>query len=360
MPAKSATTFNWYTHTEYWPALRAKIDKLRKGDRMLLATMTFQPDEPEIALTLKSLYAAAGRGVYTALAVDAHDFMIKDSKSSSALGPLWYAQELPKRLSGPFAVRLQALQTLQQKPTGRYTILNLPQRRFTLPIAGRSHIKLAIVNDEIFIGGCNMQGTNNIDAMVSWNDPKTADWLYITMQASMQAQSVKQAVHEQDQSLKIDPQTTLFVDAGVPKQSAILHSALQLIDAAREFVIITCQYFPNSVTAQALKRAHARGVKVRIVFPHPSMHGYVGGAGQQINMFRESLRVPKGFFTEMLPRGGDTLHAKLLITDTGTMIGSHNYVAAGVLLGTAEIALLSRDKDFAKQALKTLKRAGIS
>jgi hypothetical protein len=77
-------------------------------------------------------------------------------------------------------------------------------------------------------------------------------------------------------------------------------------------------------------------------------------------MFRESLRVPKGFFTEMLPRGGDTLHAKLLITDTGTMIGSHNYVAAGVLLGTAEIALLSRDKDFAKQALKTLKRAGIS
>ena len=39
---------------------------------------------------------------------------------------------------------------------------------------------------------------------------------------------------------------------------------MQLIDEARERVLITCQYFPNDVTAAHLQAAYERGVKVEI------------------------------------------------------------------------------------------------
>jgi hypothetical protein len=48
-----------------------------------------------------------------------------------------------------------------------------------------------------------------------------------------------------------------------------------------------------------------------------------------------------------LPR----LHAKLLATEQGAMIGSHNYVVQGVTLGTAEAAILRNDPQFSKQAI---------
>jgi hypothetical protein len=45
---------------------------------------------------------------------------------------------------------------------------------------------------------------------------------------------------------------------------------------------------------------------------------------------------------------------KLIACDKGFMIGSHNYVRAGVSLGTAEIALKSPDALLAREAVKTL------
>jgi hypothetical protein len=74
-------------------------------------------------------------------------------------------------------------------------------------------------------------------------------------------------------------------------------------------------------------------------------------------MFRESLRVPSHFFEGMIAKKNTMLHAKLLATDAGAMIGSHNYVRAGVALGTAEIALLSYNSSFTSQALAAFERA---
>ena len=52
----------------------------------------------------------------------------------------------------------------------------------------------------------------------------------------------------------------------------------------------------------------------------------------------------------MLSASAPKLHAKLLATDQGVMIGSHNYVKFGVSVGTAEITLKSSDPQLAVQA----------
>ena len=47
----------------------------------------------------------------------------------------------------------------------------------------------------------------------------------------------------------------VLIDAGVPGQSTIFENALELIDGAQEWLLLTCQFFPNSVTAAMTARA---------------------------------------------------------------------------------------------------------
>jgi phosphatidylserine/phosphatidylglycerophosphate/cardiolipin synthase-like enzyme len=136
----------------------------------------------------------------------------------------------------------------------------------------------------------------------------------------------------------------------------IFNEALRLIDSAQEWLVITCQFFPNSITAQHLKQAAARGVKLEVIFSHPKHHGVIGGLGQQFSILRERSRVPKELFENALSRKDLMLHAKLIACDQGLMLGSHNYVNAGVVLGTAEIAFKSSEAKLARQAVQALHR----
>jgi cardiolipin synthase len=306
---------------------------------------------------MKELTAVAQRGVETTLLVDAQTFLIKNRVLNEWPGPLWPATKLPKRLRGPYAYRLSCLEQLANTEHGSYRIINLPTRRFRLPVAGRSHLKLAIVDDQVFLGGCNLQGTKSIDLMVGLKDKELADWLYTLLKRVQAKGNVHAAMANQDIRRPVDENTNLLIDAGTKGQSVILDSAIDLIDSAKQWVLITCQFFPNGITAAALLRAKARGVKVEIIFSHPTIHGPIGSMFHRGNMLRERLRVPADFFEGMLAKEDAKLHAKLLASDQGTMIGSHNYVKAGVSLGTAEIALLSRDPAFTAQALASLERA---
>jgi cardiolipin synthase len=293
----------------------------------------------------------------TTLLVDAHAFLIKSKVTDAVPGPLWFARKLSDHLPEPYGYRLQSLRSLGNQSSGEYAIINPPSRRFRLPIAGRSHIKLAVIDNTIFIGGYNLQSPVHIDMMVSLTDKNLADWLYNLFKKVQADKQVWRVLAGRDLSRQVDGDTQLLIDAGKPNQSIVLKSAIDLIDEAKEWILITCQFFPNSQTAAALTRAHKRGVKVEIIFSHPNMHGFVGSVAHRANMLRERLRVPNHFFDGMLAKTNTMLHAKLLATDCGTMIGSHNFVQAGVHLGTAEIALYSRNSNFTSQALAALERA---
>ncbi|PJE65256.1 hypothetical protein COU91_02620 [Candidatus Saccharibacteria bacterium CG10_big_fil_rev_8_21_14_0_10_47_8] len=347
----SAQSFSFYDKVGYFRELVRRISVTVKGDRVMLVTMSFKTSIPEVNAIMEELYTAARRGVNVTFCVDANAFL---AGSHATPGPLFFSTKLPKRLPSNYRAKYEALEKLKSSG-GHYAIINRPSRPFSRPFAGRSHIKMAIINNYIYIGGCNINDINHLDIMLGWNDKLTADFLYRFTNKIVSAQSTELIMHGRDLTYILDPNTVIMMDSGKQRQSLIFERAMELIDEAQESVMIACQYFPNSVTAKHLIKAHKRGVKVTIIYNHPSKHGILHSALQHLVVLRERSRTPPALFKEQLPKSTPFLHAKLVATEKAAIIGSHNYVTAGVNFGTAEIALLRHDAEFARQAVSALK-----
>jgi phosphatidylserine/phosphatidylglycerophosphate/cardiolipin synthase-like enzyme len=352
-PQKSPA-FQFITNREYFDELIVSLRATKRGDRVLLMSMLLEPTEPEIAVIMREMEHAASRGVRVSLAVDAHSFLV--NAPTHMPGPLWARRSLPKNVPKIFRHKLRILESINNYPTGNADIINLPRSSVSVPIAGRSHIKTAIINDRIFLGGCNLGFTHFIDVMISWHDRQSADSLYQILLDIIGSKHSGRAMSWHDKNVSVTQNASIFIDSGRRGQSEIFKEALALIDSARDWLIITGQYFPNAVTAGHLLKAAKRGVKVEVIYSHPKHQGLIGGLGQQVSILRERTRLPKVLFENALSRNDPMLHAKLIASDAGVMIGSHNYVRAGVMLGTAEIALKSSDEKLAREAVKTLRR----
>lgn len=350
----TSSDFTFYTSADYWQELLRQLAGVRRGDRVAMMVMSFDPAEPITALVMHELLAAAERGAEVRLSIDAYNFLFHPA--AQAFGPTWWRAADQRRMPRALKARLDALAALNAKPSGHGTIINKPQRALTNPTGGRSHIKYTVINNRVFVGGCNLRHTTWLDLMVSWQDARLAGYLYNLITQLEAAPDIQAILGEADQRLQIDARTALLLDVGKKGQSLILAEALALIDSAEERLVMTCQYFPNSITMQRIAAARRRGVDVQVIYGHPSKQGLVGSAGQRLNMLRERLRVPPELFKRRLPKDAAGLHAKLIATEKGAVVGSHNYVRAGVTFGTAEIALLRHDAAFAQQALAALYR----
>lgn len=311
--------------------------------------MGFDVSEPLMVAVVQELAAAAGRGVRVYVAIDAYPFLI--DLQPFRLGPLWFGSSLTD-LKQPFRARFAALESIRQHG-GMYAIINQPSSRFSLPQAGRSHIKAAIINNTVYVGGHNLCNPEEIDLMTFWQSTPAADYLYNFIRAAIKQGSIRQLLHEQDTVVPINKTDCLLIDAGVPRTSVILDEACRLIDEAEEWIYITSPYFPGGRTARHLQAAYRRGVRVQILFNHPHAHGLEAPA-HHIHAWREQRRVPATFFEGRMPQASPKLHTKLLATDQGALLGSHNYVGQGVRLGTAELALLRKDPSFSTQAVAAM------
>lgn len=328
---------------QYFSELTQRAAVAGPGDRIGVMSMNFAYDEPSVEHLLTELAGAAKRGATALLSVDAHDF-IADSLSLA-----W-----GRRLQHGASPRHRALAMLRE--AGVQTIItNVPTVPFTPSIAGRSHIKFGVAGNRVWLGGCNLDNAANIDLMASWEDEQTADWLMNAPLRAAQAGSIRQAQNGEDITLPTTWGAELLVDAGVRGQSRILRTALQLIDEAQDHIIMTCQFFPNSVTARHLTQASKRGVDVTLIYNAPAKHAGVKRLlHTSVKYFQQHIRPAELFAHELAP-SNEYLHAKLLVTEKAAMLGSHNYVMPGVTLGTAETTLLTTDRAFAEHALAALK-----
>lgn len=333
------STFSFYNRREYFEELIQSARQARAGDRLTVMTMVFDPTETTIAKLADELAAAAKRGADVTLVIDAYSFLLSEQYKPGPL--ILHAKIIPDNLGGPFRIIYSSLKQLQDAG-GKYCILNQPTWAFSLPIAGRSHIKLALVNNRVFIGGCNLDKPDYVDLMIAWEDCAAASKIRELVDLIIVGGSVKRALGNTDRAIPIHNDMRLFVDSGVRNQSLIMQQAHKLIDEAQKSVLITCQFFPGGRTAQRLLAAQRRGVVVTIFYSPPSSHG-LQAPGQWLYNQRERLRLPAAFFSNQLSAGHARLHAKIIATESATLLGSHNYVQAGVNLGTAEIALLIND-----------------
>lgn len=332
---------------DYFADITRRIASTKKGNRIALMSMGFNPAEAPVEHLLREVVAAAGRGVSVQLNIDAHSFMVDDI-NDLPLGPVILHRDFRGSRRQHCQHKLAWLDKLTASG-GKWQILNMPQSRFTNPYGGRSHIKYTVINDTVYLGGCNLNHTGNADTMLRLNDTATADWIYDVILQAAKTGNVRRALDGRDISLAIDSDTTLFIDAGVKHQSLIYDQALQLIDSAETHLTMTCQFFPNKTTARHLHGAVRRGVDVRLYFNNPRQQNNIKPLAMQFVQWREQLRCPPELFHWQLSKEHPFLHAKLLASEKAAMIGSHNYVVQGIKFGTAETALLSQDKNFARK-----------
>jgi len=338
---------NLYTGEEYFKAITADIAQTLPGDRIAITTFCFEPADRLVEPAFNELLAAADRGVDTAFGVDAYTFII--DYEAKSLGPLYLP--LPFRQSS-FKRRRTALEELAAKPTAICTILNktqqLPQRLFKNPLAGRSHLKTAVINDKVYIGGPNFHRTDRLDMVVGLEDTETADWLYGLTTRIIEAESTAAVLGDQDQTRQVDGTTQILIDAGAPGQSLILDEAYKVIDGASTHLYVPFQYFPDHETASHIAAAYSREVKVYPAYNHPAKNGIIVGFMQQRAVSRMRKILPPEFFEGELSRSAPILHTKAIASDRAAMVGAHNHANHGPKLGTAESELRSSDPNFAR------------
>jgi phosphatidylserine/phosphatidylglycerophosphate/cardiolipin synthase-like enzyme len=346
-------SFDFYDKPGYLQELTRSAKRAGPDDHLIFMACGYDVDVAEVKTLSVELVAAAKRGAKIQMLVDGYSFMLDDRER---LGPMFYhGKIIPEKLGGTFKPTYEMLERLR-RAGGQYYITNQPGRPFTFPYGGRSHIKLAIINDRLFIGGCNLDDVTYLDVMVAWENRPTAQALLAILQKITEDNtSVRHALDDADQTLVLGEKMKLFIDCGVRHQSTILRQAHQLIDEAKEKVIITCQYFPGEETGRRLLAASDRGVDVKIYFSHPTVHGKLFFVHHFYN-WRERLNLPGAFFENRLAKDVPKLHSKVIITESAAMIGSHNYVNKGVNYGTAEIALLNHDPAFAKTLEKRVQQ----
>lgn len=346
----SAHNYQLASKMEYFRDLVQRIGNAKKGTRVAVATMSFEPHEPPIHNLIECLTAAARRGVEAYLVLDAYTFLVHDKRLWP--GPLWSQTAIPAVIAEPFRSTLAALQAFKAAG-GHYGITNVPQKPFRNPYSGRSHIKGAVIGNYIYIGGCNLDSPGYVDIMLGRTHKESADWVYDRFVQMCTSASTVATYGGVDQRQVFADGSEIIIDSGVPRQSAIYTRALQLIDSAKDAVYLTCQFFPGGPTAQHLLAAHKRGVDVRIVYSHPATHGSKQ-LFHVLHITRERMRLPADFFAEQQSASTPKLHAKVLIADGVSLIGSHNYVPQGVNFGTAEIALQNNNPELARAVMQKI------
>jgi phosphatidylserine/phosphatidylglycerophosphate/cardiolipin synthase-like enzyme len=339
-------TYELLDRLDYYEHLIDRFKAASAGDNIILTTMEFRPDQGMIGKVVDALCQAARQGAQTTFLVDAYSFMLKDSV---IFGPLFFSNKEPKLGYGNYRPVVAAMHKLRRSGV-HVTVINKPSRPLKNPFGGRSHIKFAVINDEVMVGGCNLSNPEMLDVMVKTRNTKLADYMTSFTSDVIASKSVRKALLRRDRTFKLDAHTELLIDAGVKRQSVIYERAFELINGAANRVYMTCQYFPNTRTPAALAKAHDRGVGVHLAYNDPGQHRVPIRGVQRKTVAYKRRKLPESVFENQLPEDKSYLHAKILLSEKEAIIGSHNFVKMGVNLGTAEIAFHSTSKDFIAMA----------
>ena len=336
------TDLKAYSKANYFIQLSKDIEHCKPHDRIVVAAMTFDQNDPLINALLKNLALAAQRGIETILAVDAYCFLIGNRNIP---GPLEFSRKINHVSSPQFQAKSRFLNNLRAQGV-KVVITNPPPRRLSNPFAGRSHAKYAVINDTAYLGGCNLDSSTDYDLMVSCTDKRLADWLYNYALALIR-NGGRNKLYRHDQVLDLGTHMKLLLDVGIPGQSEILQHAYYVIDHAKQNLMLTCMIFPDGSVMQHLIKAHERGVHIRLLCNHPAKLRFPSNLYHRFQMRHHQNLVPDSFYDHQLPRSGEFLHLKVLASENAAIVGSHNFVDIGVKLGTIEMALYTEESNSA-------------
>ncbi len=214
-----------------------------------------------------------------------------------------------------------------------------------LPVMGRNHIKIYIVDDHAWMGGMNFFDASfkNLDFMVRFEN---ADMVQALATQFVQVNDKRPA---QDYSFSVDKYGTVLVDSGIKGRSLIYKEAVKLVTEAQKEIVFVSQMVPEHYMLELLLSKSKQGVNVTIYTSNED----------DVTFTKFPLRYFYIVFKRALERHGKhirfihldrKIHAKLLIVDgKEAMFGSHNFVESGVQMGTQEIAFRTREAGLVDQ-----------
>lgn len=221
-----------------------------------------------------------------------------------------------------------------------------------LPVLGRSHEKMIVADDTVWVGGLNLADayyTKVVDFMVRMEEP------HIVEEVQKEALRIGEDRLTQDKVTPWHNGYRVLIDAGIRGQSAIVDNAAEMILDAPEGTPIyhVAQYYPDDKVLHALKD-HAykgQGAMIHVLTSH-RQDGTHTGFPHSLNKQAYERHLPdfEDRITTTHTADGIKLHAKLLLVPgQGAIWGSHNFVKSGVSLGTKEVAVQTTDQPLLDQ-----------
>lgn len=209
----------------------------------------------------------------------------------------------------------------------------LGRARITM-YSGRTHSKWCVVDTTVFtFGGVNLYegGINNNDFMLRHEDEKLADRIVQEQIRVQKAENTSRNYHSVAVEYK---NMTVLIDGGIMGQSVIYRRAVELAEKAVDVTFVS-QYCPTGKLGLVLKKKN-----VTLYFNRPSQADGLNRLVIRFGLFASGLKTNY--------RRARYLHAKCIVYtfkdgSKVALTGSHNFAYPGVLLGTREIALETRD-----------------
>lgn len=282
-------------------------------------------DHSETHELFKELQAAAKRGVKVVVSADVFTY----GELSGGFFPLRYYSQGVKAMKDTVKQLKQSGVEFHWLGSGRITLYH-----------GRTHTKWCIIDDQVFsFGGINLydEGINSADYMFHFKSESVADRLVAEQERIQKAERASKNypgyAYESDG-------LTVLIDGGIIGQSIIYRRALELTEQSTQVTYVS-QYCPTGRLARLIKkRQHV------VYYNRPSQ---AKGANKIAIILGQFI---SGLTTKYQKE--PYLHAKCMIftlTDGSkvALSGSHNFSQLGVVLGTREVSLETRDIKIIRQ-----------
>lgn len=292
--------------------------------RISLLTMIVVYDE-STAIFFDALMEASKRGVeITATA---------DSFSYSELGGHF-------RLHSQFSRSIKPITELKKRLKQAGIKLNWLGNQATSIVSGRTHIKWCVVDDTVYaFGGVNLyaEGIRATDYMFRVRDAFLADKLCAEHRHILAA---NQANRPYRSHMYGDDKRQVLIDGGFVGDSIIYRRACKLAREATSIVYVS-QYCPTGKLAHIIKKKDAT------LYYNPS------NTAKSLNALAIRIGTVLTGLTTNYKRP-NYLHCKCMLFtlpdgSKRAITGSHNFSAAGVWLGTREVALETSDPHIIEQ-----------
>jgi cardiolipin synthase A/B len=307
---------------EYVEQAAADVNKATK--RVYLISMVIA-DHPETHELLEAMKKAAERGVSVTVSADVFTY----GEVSGSFLPIKYYSPNAKLVTKMVKDLKAAGVKFRWLGHARATFLN-----------GRTHDKWCIVDDTVYaFGGVNMYGESirHTDYMFRLENAAIADRLANEQQRIIR---IERASSNYPSVAHETPLGTILFDGGIITQSVIYRRAVELSREAAHILFVS-QYCPTGKLARTLKTKD-----VTLYFNRPAQATYLNRLLNRWSIFISRLQ--NSYARQPY------LHAKFMIftMKDGSKIaltGSHNFAYTGVLLGTREVALETKEPAVIRQ-----------